>query len=67
MSDILLNEVIHDQVERRDVALRVALDDGYRGIFQESRISESLEEPFTCFLEIRLRRRLRESNDPLWA
>jgi len=67
VSDALLLEVTHDERKRGNVALRISLDDRYRGILEETRILESAKETRACIIERCRRRYLRVPDDSFWA
>ena len=63
LRDALLQELAHDERQRRDVALRVALDERDVDVADEAGVGERLVEPFARFVERWERRNLHDADD----
>jgi hypothetical protein len=62
MRDILLEKFAHDQRERRNIALRVALDDRDGRILEQPGVAERAKKSFAGLIEVRLRGDLCEAD-----
>ena len=63
LGHVLLEELAHDERQRRDVALRVSLEERDVDVAYEPGVGECLVESFARFVERRERRDLYDADD----